>query len=239
MHGQVVGTSIGTSNALDPTIASLQLGIPAVGSVVGHFVGHVLTESKLPGVHTQLEQEELDACKEVSQSFVVHQAGLNSLANGHLLNVGLARSLHFTVEQRQLDVLDLIEATVLLTTLWVHVVLDLCHQELAHTQKTGTRGDLVPERLANRGRSKRHGLLVKVQQLLEVQELSLGRLRTQITRHVAAGSDGGLEHQVERHWWEEVAIGRRVPDVMLGNDCLQLGTIVVVNLCQCFLVLLD
>ena len=239
MHGQVVGASIGTANAFDPAIASLQLGIPAVGSVVGHFIGHVLTESKLARVHTQLEQEELDTRKEVPQSFVVYQASLNSLANGHLLNVSLARRLHFTVKQRQLDVLDLIEATVLLTTLWVHVVLDLRHEELAHTQKTGTRRDLVPERLANRGRSKRHGLLVEVQQFLEVQELALGRLRTQITRHVAAGSDSGLEHQVERHRGEEVAIGRRVPDVVLGNDCLQLGTIVVVNLCQCFLVLLD
>jgi hypothetical protein len=239
VHSQVVRATVGTANALDPAVRCQQLGVPAVCGVMGHLVGHVLPEADLLGVDTNLEQELLDTGKEVSERLVVHQTGLDSLANLGRLDFGLARQLDVAVEELELNVLDLVEAGMLLATLGVDIVLNLGHEELANTQQTGTRGDFVTERLADRGRGEGHLRLVELEQLVEVEELALGRLGAQVAGHVGRGTNRGLEHEVEGDGGLELAVGGRVLDVVLLHELAELLAVVVVDLGQDLLVLLD
>jgi hypothetical protein len=143
VHAQIVSTSVGTANTLDPARAGEQLSIPTVASVVSHLVGHVLTEAQLGHVNTNFLQELVDASKEVAQGLVIDKTILDSLANLDSLGLSLARKLSITVEKDELDVLDLVESGVLLATLGIDKVLDLSHEELTDSQETGTRRDLV------------------------------------------------------------------------------------------------
>ena len=46
MHGQVEGRSVSAAGDFDPSVGGEGFGVPAVTSVVGHLVGHVLPEGK-------------------------------------------------------------------------------------------------------------------------------------------------------------------------------------------------
>ena len=238
VHGQIVSTAVSAANTFNPAVAGVQLSIPAVLGVVSHLVGHVLTETELCEVNTNLGQEELDTGEEVTQSLVVDEASLNSLSDGHRGGLGATRQLDVAVKQGHLNVLDLGEAGVLLATLGVDVVLNLSHEELTDTQKTGARRNLVTERLANGGRGEGHALLVELEQLLEVQELSLGSLRAKVAGHVAAGTNGSLEHEVEGDGGLHGTTGGGVANVVLDDDLLEIGAVEVVDLGEALLVLL-
>lgn len=238
MHSQIVSTAVSTANTLNPAVAGLQLSIPAVLGVVSHLVGHVLTETELGEVNTNLDQEELDTGEEVTQSLVVDEASLNGLADGHIGGLGATRQLDVAVKQGHLNVLDLVEAGVLLATLRVDVVLNLSHEELTDTQKTGARRNLVTERLANGGRGEGHALLVELEQLLEVQELTLGSLGAKVAGHVAAGTNGSLEHEVESDGGQHGTTSGGVANVVLDDELLEIGAVKVVNLGEALLVLL-
>ena len=143
VHAQIVGTSVGTANTLDPARAGEKLSVPAITSVVGHLVGHVLTETQLGHVDTNLLQELVNTGEEVTQSLVIHETFLNSLANLDSSGFSLTRQLGITVEKDELNILNLVESVVLLAALRVDEVLDLRHEEFTDSQQTGARGDLV------------------------------------------------------------------------------------------------
>jgi hypothetical protein len=54
MNLKVIGTAISTANALYPTIASQKLRIPAIGCIVSHLIGHMLTKAQLVQVNANL-----------------------------------------------------------------------------------------------------------------------------------------------------------------------------------------
>lgn len=238
VNAQIVGTAVSTANALDPAGGGQQLGIPAVAGIVSHLVSHVLTEAHLRQVDTDLLQEEVDSGQEVSQSLVVNKTLLNGLANRNLSGLSSARQLGIAVEENKLDILNLMESAVLLATLGVDEVLNLGHEELTNSQQTGSGGNLVSVRLADRGGSERHGALVELQKLSKVEELTLGSLGTQVAGQVAAGTNGSLEHEVEGDGLGRKHASGRVLQVILLDQLAELGTVVVVDSGQNLLVLL-
>ena len=134
VNSQIVGRAIGTANALLPAVRGVNLGIPAVAGVMGHLVGHVLTETNAVGVDTDLGQEHVDADQEVAQSLVVDNLLLHSLANSDVQKVSLARELDRGRQDVELVVGDLAEARVVLLG-GVDIVLNLGHGELSIKQK--------------------------------------------------------------------------------------------------------
>jgi hypothetical protein len=74
VNSQVVRRSVSATNALDPAVGGVDLGVPAVGGVVSHLVRHVLAETEAVGVDTDLGEEEEDASNEVTESLVVDHA---------------------------------------------------------------------------------------------------------------------------------------------------------------------
>lgn len=74
MNGQIVRRAIGTADALNPAVRRENLGVPAVGGVMCHFVRHVLTETEALRVDTDLHEEEEDSGDEVTESLVVDHA---------------------------------------------------------------------------------------------------------------------------------------------------------------------
>lgn len=74
VHGQVVSRAVSAANTLDPAIGGLNLGVPAVSGIVGHFVGHVLTEAQTLRIDANFDEEEVDASHEVAKGLVIHHA---------------------------------------------------------------------------------------------------------------------------------------------------------------------
>ncbi|GKT46694.1 uncharacterized protein ColSpa_06875 [Colletotrichum spaethianum] len=239
VDGQVVGAAVCAADTLDPAGGGEELGVPAVGGVVGHLVLHVLAEADLGHVDTNLLQEEVDAGDEVAKRLVVDDLIAHGVANRHLLDVRLAGELGVAVQQGELDGLDLVEAVVLLAALGVDKVLDLGHEELADSQEAGARGDLVAVGAANGGGGEGHLLHVEVEELGKVEELALGSLGAQVAGQVAAGANGGLEHEVEGDGGRGLDAGGRVLEVVLLNELAEFRAVVVVDLGQNLLVLLD
>jgi hypothetical protein len=95
---------------------------------MGHFVVHVLTESKLVRVDTNFDQEEVNTANEVTKGLVINNTLRNSIANGHDGNLGAALKLHFGGQKVQLDILDIVESRMVLV-LWIDKVLNLGHSE--------------------------------------------------------------------------------------------------------------
>ncbi|KUI60383.1 hypothetical protein VP1G_11257 [Cytospora mali] len=232
VHREIVGRTVGTADTLDPAIRSEQLGVPAVAGVVGHLVGHVLPEADLAHVRTNLLQEQVDTRQEVAQGLIVDDLAGDRVTDGHLPYRRLAGQLGVLVQQGQLNVGDLVESRVLLATLRVDKVLDLGHQELAHSEQTSAGGNLVSVGLADGGGGEGHVLHVELEQLGEVQELTLGSLWPQVTSQLAGGANGSLEHEVEGHRC------RGILQLELLDQLAELVTIVVVELGQDLLVLL-
>lgn len=50
----------------------MDFSIPAVGSVVSHFIVHMLTESQTLTLDTDLDQEHVNTSNEVAQGLVVY-----------------------------------------------------------------------------------------------------------------------------------------------------------------------
>jgi hypothetical protein len=77
----------------------------------------------------------------------------------------------------------------LLVALRINKVLDLGHEELADTEKAGSRRDFVAVRLADGSRGEGHLASVELQELGEVEELALSGLGAKIAREIAAGAN--------------------------------------------------
>jgi len=239
MYSQVVSRSIGTAYTLDPAVRAVQLGIPAVGGVVSHLVGHVLTEAHFGVVDTEFEEEVLDAHDEVAQGLVVNDLVLDGFADRHDFSFFAAGQLGVPVQEGEFCVFDILEAVMFLAGLGVDVVFDLGHEELADSQQTLSRGDLVSEGLANGGGGKGHLLLVELEELLEVEELALGRLWAEVAVGlVGAGADVGLEHEVEGLGGVEVGARGWAFDLELVDEVVEAVAVVVVELGQGLVVLL-
>jgi len=54
MVRKIKSGAIGTTHALDPAVGGEELGVPAVAGVVSHLVVHVLTETDLGRISTNL-----------------------------------------------------------------------------------------------------------------------------------------------------------------------------------------
>lgn len=229
VDGQIVGRSVSTADTLDPAVGGVQLSVPTVGGVMGHLVGHVLSESESVGVDTNLDQEQVDSSKEVTQSLVINETRVDGLTDSHLLDVGLTGGLDVLGQESQLDVSHLVESSVVLVKR-VDVVLNLGHGELSDSQQTGSRRNLVSERLTDGGGGKGHLGVVAVQQLVEVEELTLGSLGSQEALELTGGANGSLEHEVELHGLLKRAAGDGVDNVVLLHDLAKLGAGKAVNL---------
>lgn len=72
MYRQIVGGPISTTDAFDPTIGTLDLSVPAVSSVMGHFVLHMLAEAKTCGVDSDFDEEEVYPGEEEAESLVIN-----------------------------------------------------------------------------------------------------------------------------------------------------------------------
>ena len=55
------------------TIRCVTFCIPAIACIVGHFVGHVLSKSKLLLIDTTFGHEQKDSRNEITKRFVVDQ----------------------------------------------------------------------------------------------------------------------------------------------------------------------
>lgn len=52
-------------------VGGLALSIPAIASIVSHFVGHVLAETQLGRVDANFQKEELNARHKIAQRLIV------------------------------------------------------------------------------------------------------------------------------------------------------------------------
>ena len=77
-------------------------------------------------------------------------------------------------------------------------VLNLGERELADTQQTLTRRNLVTERLANLGAAKGEAATVELEETLKVDKDALGSLGAEEARLVAGRSNLRRKHEVER-----------------------------------------
>ena len=118
----------------------------------------------------------------------------------------------------------------MLLPVWVNIVFDLGQQELSDPEEPSPRRNLVAVGFANAGRRKRHRTLVVVEELLEIEKLSLGSFGTKIDRRSRTWSNGRLEHQVERNRWEDFVVVFWIPDVVMLDQLRQPVAVVVVDL---------
>lgn len=215
VHRQIISRAVGTSDTLGPAVRVENLAVPAVRGVVGHFVLQVLSEADLRHVHANLLHELVDSDEEVSKSLVVNKLCCDSFTNCNHLGLSTSGGLGSTAEEWKLDVCHAGELGVLLAALRVDKVLNFTHEELSHTQKTGTRRKLVAERVAKRGRGEWELAITELKELLEREELTLSGFWAEESRGVASGTDLGLEHEIDRDWGLNFVVGGWVADVVL------------------------
>mmetsp|Transcript_7192 Transcript_7192/g.13408 ORF Transcript_7192/g.13408 Transcript_7192/m.13408 type:complete len:308 (-) Transcript_7192:294-1217(-) len=185
-----------TSN-LHPFVSTQEnLSVPAISRIVSHLILKMLPEAQLERVDAARVQEQLRAGEEVREGLVVDDLLVHSLAESHLHRLALTL-LEFSREEPRVDALDLVVAHVALVVR-VDEVLDFRLEELADSQETGSRRDLVTERKADLRGGEGHAVPVVVEQPLEVDEDALRGLGAQEPGGVAGGADLRREHQVER-----------------------------------------
>jgi hypothetical protein len=95
---------------------------------MSHFVAHVLTESKLVRVDADLDQEEVDTAKEITESLVVNNTLCDSVADGHDGDFSAAIELDVGGQNVQLDIFNIIESRVVFVV-GVDEVLNFSHSE--------------------------------------------------------------------------------------------------------------
>ena len=189
--------SIGETDAFNPTVRALNLGIPAVGGVVRHFMLQVLTETKASRIDTDLEKEQVASRDKITERFVGDDTLGNGFADSHrerLLDFGQLRVLAKEVELR---VGNFDKARVLLV-IRVHKVLNFRLRKLANAQETSARRNLVTKTLTDLRRGERKLTAVEVEQVSKVDKDALGGFRTKVTLEGAGRTDLRREHEVER-----------------------------------------
>ena len=83
MLGQIKGRSISVTSDLDPAIAGLDLGIPAIIGVVSHLGRAMLAEANGLALDAKRGQEKIGASHEITDCLVADKATSDSLADSH------------------------------------------------------------------------------------------------------------------------------------------------------------
>ena len=199
VHCQIKGAAVGATNALDPTIRRVNLGVPTVASIMRHLIVHMLPEAKALRVNSDSFEEQEDATEEVTKSLVVNHATRHSLTDRLLGHSRLTTFLHVRGEKWKGERRNFLEARVRLVVR-INKVFNLRHSKLTHTKQAGTWTNFIAETLADLGTCEWHAAIVKVKQALKVDKVTLGRLRTKIALSLTSRADRALEHQVELCW---------------------------------------
>jgi hypothetical protein len=74
VSSQIVSRTVSNTDALNPTVAQLNFSIPAIASIVSHFVPQVLSESKAVSSNTRSQQEQMRSAQEITQSLIRNHA---------------------------------------------------------------------------------------------------------------------------------------------------------------------
>lgn len=162
VNSEIVSCAVCTANTLRPTIAIVYLSIPAVRCVMGHLVRHVLPETKALRVDADLHQELVDSGNEVTECLVGNDTLIDGLADCDLSGGVLACFLNVAIEDGKLHIANLVKAFVLFVVR-VHIMLDLCHGELADAEETSAWRNFITERAANLGGSKGYATVVELE----------------------------------------------------------------------------
>lgn len=157
----------------------MNFGVPTIRSVVSHLVRHVLSETESGRINTDADKEEGDPSEEVTQGLVVYGLVPDSLTDRDFCDVGLASTLDVLWKETEFDVLNFVEAYVILLQR-VDVVLDLSHGELSDSEQTGAWRDLVPKRTTDLGGSKGDLAVIEGEETVEVEEMALSGLWSEV-----------------------------------------------------------
>mmetsp|Transcript_5584 Transcript_5584/g.13289 ORF Transcript_5584/g.13289 Transcript_5584/m.13289 type:complete len:279 (-) Transcript_5584:1150-1986(-) len=158
---KIVASPIGVTNTLNPTVAGLDFKIPAVGGIMSHFGGQVLSESESFRVHADFLHVQLCSSHKISKRFIVYQSALYCFANCRRL--GLSRTqLIVSAEQDKLLVRNGSEVGVGLIV-GIHKVFDFSHAKFTNTKKSTARSNFISESKSDLSRRKRHLLSIEIQ----------------------------------------------------------------------------
>ena len=229
MHRQVIRRPVRTTDTLCPPGRVLDLGIPTVGCVMGHLVGHVLPEAQAVRVDPDAHQKELYARQKVAECLVGDDAACDSLPGGHGGDGSVSACLRITIEQREHDVLVLRKMGVALI-IGVDIVLDLAHGKLAHAEETRTWRDLVAERAPDLCRCKRDAAIVELEEARKVEKVALGCFWAKEAGVLTGGADAAGKHEVELLGLAYVVVGVGVADRVGAAERAKLWARVVVEL---------
>lgn len=186
--GQVVGRSIGTADTFNPSldiikniksilfklnhrqrayIGSETFSIPTIAGVVSHFVVHMLTESKFPGIHSDFDHVLLDTSHEICQSFISNDFVIHCLADSdnfscfaiHLVaggiqeylcnKVGLFHKLEIVINSvTYLNISNFTKFRMRLVR-WIAEMFNFCHRKLTNADQARARRNFIAEAIAN------------------------------------------------------------------------------------------
>lgn len=190
----------------------------------------MLSKPDLLLIDAKLLQKQVNPSKEVPKRLIINHSLSDRLADS-LLDCG-SLPLLLDPARKELKgdfVGDFFEARVVLLER-VDEVFDFGHEEFADAEETGTGGDLIAEGFADGGRGEGHAKVVEFEELGEGEELTLCGFGAEVPGEVAAGADGGREHEVEGDRGFEGSAGDGVGDFMLYDKLTEFDTVVVVNL---------
>ena len=214
------------SSDLDPSIARLNLCVPAVLGVVCHLSAPVLPESDPLCPDSALSQEAVGSCHEIPERLTADHSLLDRITHCQVVDQLTGALLALSSQQRKHLVHDKAELAVLLV-LWINKVLDLSHLELSDSEKTLLWVDFVSEGETELCSCKWHLAIVELDKSSEVEEDTLSTFRSQVALLLPSRPDLACKHEVEWH-----SGGKRVAsiwslDVVLLNALIQFLGIVV------------
>mmetsp|Transcript_49451 Transcript_49451/g.127452 ORF Transcript_49451/g.127452 Transcript_49451/m.127452 type:complete len:204 (+) Transcript_49451:1224-1835(+) len=178
MHLEIVCRPVCVADGFDPAISSVELGIPAVAGIMGHFGGEMLSETNLVFMNAAHTQEKVCPGYIVAECLVLDHARFHCLSDGHCDHLAFVvlSQLGVCREKGDLHILYVLKFIVLSTRLGIEKVLNFSHLELTHSEETGTGGDLISICVADLCRSERKLASTELSQPLEVQEDTLRSL---------------------------------------------------------------
>ena len=98
---------------------------------MGHLICHVLSEPQFVLVNADFNEEELDACEEIAEGFVIYQPAGDGFPDRYVFHVCLAGELCFSIQKGQLDVCYFFKARMFFAADGVNEVFDFGHEEFA------------------------------------------------------------------------------------------------------------
>jgi hypothetical protein len=106
---------------------------------------------------------------------------------------------------------------------------NLSHCELTYSQQTLSWRDFVSVSHTYLSSSKGHLAIVEFDQSSEVDEDTLGCLRSEVALHVARWTNLQLEHKIEGLCGRQIISSFRILDTKLNNDLVDLFCVVVIS----------